>query len=542
MDLTKLSDADLMALKAGDLTKLSDEGLSALKGSSGSEAPPSVLKDVAMQVPTGLNEGLANIAGAPVDAMSWALRKAGLPIPDNAFGGSQSIKSGLGYIGANPANAPAQTTPGQFARAASNMAASAIIPELGAAGATSMMSPAVRAATQAALGDASAASLARNAAAGAAAGLGSEAAGQATEGTPAEPWARLIGGTAAGVLAGAKLAPKQATRALKTIDETDAAAKAGYNNPELKNLKLQPQPVNTFGTAAKNDLENNAFYAEDHAPVFTQLNRLENMQGPVEFERLDAVRKRLGELAGQLGPDFKSTPTAAAAMRAKGHLDNFIDQIGATNPAPQAVGNGFIIPNPVIAAGNPAAARAALLEARGNAGAAIRANRAQTVLDDAVTRAQTKNSAMNVQNNIRQAFVPYLTKGEAKIGAWTDAEQKSMRALVRGTNLLNAMRYAGNAMGGSGITIGPYVLAGHPLVPAAGYALKKAANIMTQRQAQGVTNQLLERAPINQPIVAANRLIKKANSTQVKMGTVKGALRGVAAQLLMRKYQNGNAS
>jgi hypothetical protein len=32
MDLSKLSDADLMALKANDLSKMSDEGLMALKG------------------------------------------------------------------------------------------------------------------------------------------------------------------------------------------------------------------------------------------------------------------------------------------------------------------------------------------------------------------------------------------------------------------------------------------------------------------------------------------------------------------------------
>jgi hypothetical protein len=41
MDLTKLSDADLLALKAGDYAKMSDDGLKALKASSGSEKEPS---------------------------------------------------------------------------------------------------------------------------------------------------------------------------------------------------------------------------------------------------------------------------------------------------------------------------------------------------------------------------------------------------------------------------------------------------------------------------------------------------------------------
>ena len=40
MDLSKLSDADLMALKSGDLSKVSDAGLMQLKGGL-AEAPPS---------------------------------------------------------------------------------------------------------------------------------------------------------------------------------------------------------------------------------------------------------------------------------------------------------------------------------------------------------------------------------------------------------------------------------------------------------------------------------------------------------------------
>ncbi|WP_368508086.1 hypothetical protein [Bradyrhizobium lupini] len=41
MDLTKLSDADLLALKAGDYAKMSDDGLKQLKASSGSSKEPS---------------------------------------------------------------------------------------------------------------------------------------------------------------------------------------------------------------------------------------------------------------------------------------------------------------------------------------------------------------------------------------------------------------------------------------------------------------------------------------------------------------------
>jgi len=48
MDLTKLSDNDLMALKAGDLTKVSDEGLMHLKGES--QSKPSLMQNIGTMV------------------------------------------------------------------------------------------------------------------------------------------------------------------------------------------------------------------------------------------------------------------------------------------------------------------------------------------------------------------------------------------------------------------------------------------------------------------------------------------------------------
>src|SRR6185436_293091 len=70
------------------------------------------------QFPTGFNEAAADIAGAPVDAMTWALNRYGGKVNEIAkaagasgdifgriehpVGGSESIKSGLGLIGIDP--------------------------------------------------------------------------------------------------------------------------------------------------------------------------------------------------------------------------------------------------------------------------------------------------------------------------------------------------------------------------------------------------------------------------------------------------------
>lgn len=70
------------------------------------------VEGVAMNATAGLNEGVANLAGAPVDLTSWLLNMAirgvnsaagtGVPEIKNPVGGSDMIKSGMGLVGANP--------------------------------------------------------------------------------------------------------------------------------------------------------------------------------------------------------------------------------------------------------------------------------------------------------------------------------------------------------------------------------------------------------------------------------------------------------
>jgi len=120
------------------------------------------------------------------------------------------------------------------------------------------------------------------------------------------------------------------------------------------------------------------------------------------------------------------------------------------------------------------------------------------------------------------------------MAGYNDEERAGMNRLVRGATAMNALRYAGNAMGGSGMTVGPYVLFGHPLVPAAGWALKRAANALTTRQAQNLSQQLLQRAPAQQQVFAANRAIRYLNGREARAATGQGALRAAAAGLLAR--------
>lgn len=80
MDLSKLSDADLMALQAGKLADLSDEGLVHLSGASPAPEQQESVLDAPNAVATGFNKGLTRFAGLPVDTVANVidLGKAGL--------------------------------------------------------------------------------------------------------------------------------------------------------------------------------------------------------------------------------------------------------------------------------------------------------------------------------------------------------------------------------------------------------------------------------------------------------------------------------
>lgn len=79
MDLTKLSDDDLFALKAGDLTKMSDQGLNMLKSSQPKQAEERTIgSELARQVGLTARAGLTGAAGLPLlagDALNTLINK-----------------------------------------------------------------------------------------------------------------------------------------------------------------------------------------------------------------------------------------------------------------------------------------------------------------------------------------------------------------------------------------------------------------------------------------------------------------------------------
>ncbi len=153
--------------------------------------------------------------------------------------------------------------------------------------------------------------------------------------------------------------------------------------------------------------------------------------------------------------------------------------------------------------GDLPAATAALEDARGNAAAAFRAENVDTKLETARTRAAVAHSGQNVANNIRSRMADILLDPKAMSG-YTPEERAMIESIVHGTPTQNAVRYAGNLMGGSGpvgaaaASVFGSALAGPAgaALPLGGYALKSLSNKMTLAQADRLSELLRSRAPV----------------------------------------------
>lgn len=167
------------------------------------------LGSVAKQVPTGFNQALATTAGAPVDAATWLMnhslsRMLGIhnaPKIEKPFGGSDSIKSAMGLIGANPDNAPAKNTAERIARGTGEGLGYAMGPEaaVGFLSKAKALGPSALNALRSFFGGGeSVASSATNATVGAVSGGSGKA---AAEFAPDEykPLAEMAGGLAGGI-------------------------------------------------------------------------------------------------------------------------------------------------------------------------------------------------------------------------------------------------------------------------------------------------------------------------------------------------------
>jgi hypothetical protein len=153
-------------------------------------------KSLALNTEAGANNALASTLGAPVDIVNAGLRKIGLPVSEKPFGGSESIKSAMGLIHANPDAVVPQNEAERIAHGIGEGAGSAVLLPLGgeALAAGKVISPQAAQVVRSAVG----APDALNATIGGAAGAGSTVAADAVP-EPYKPLAATVGGLVGGL-------------------------------------------------------------------------------------------------------------------------------------------------------------------------------------------------------------------------------------------------------------------------------------------------------------------------------------------------------
>lgn len=455
---------------------------------------PSVSSDVAKSGGIGLAKGVIGLAGLPGDIAELGARgidratqyvgdKLGVDVKPRADAaptyGSADIQKGV--EGITGKFYEPKTTAGEYAQTAGEFAPSLIGgPE------TLLTKMVTRVAAPA---------------------IASEAAGQLTKGTAAEPVARVAGAVLGGM--GGARALRPAAAEVPTAAELKTAAQAGYNHPDVAAVQIKPQAVADLSNTIKTDLEsgqNSGFRALNQPKTFSAIDELKNPNqtsavasgAPIAVADIDSVRKVLSRLSAD--PAEK-----AAASRAMGHIDDFLSNLK----------------QPDLIAGDAAKASGILDEARGNYAASMRSDTVAKQLARAQLNADSAGAGANIDNATRQSIKSILINPKKLMGYSPD-EIAQMQKIVGGTYANYAARLLGKlaptGVVSSGLSAGAGFLAGGPVgalgLPALGTVAKKIADTSTLRHAEKLQNMIRSRSPLAQQVAAATPVPQLSNPIQ----------------------------
>lgn len=514
-DLSSLSDDQLKAMygaptaapaAAPDLSKMSDEQLKALHGS----LPPSVgvAEDVAKSGGVGLAKGAIGLAGMGGDLAELAKKGADWvgsklpdipsPSPDSTIGKTLQFLRDESAKSANlPAAQGSGDLPGSYVPPTSSQLQKSVEGVTGDFY-TPKTIPGQYAQTvgefaPAALGGGEGL-LARVAKQVVAPAVTSETAGQLTQGTAAEPYARVAGAVTGGGLA--SVLSKAPEMAAPTVEELKNAARAGYNHPDVAAVQIKPQAVMDLGDKIRSDLESKGYRDFREKNTFNGVDELSNPTptsaraagGPATVADLDSIRKGLGNTAKERDAVGSLTPDANAANHAIGHIDDFL-----TN-----------LKQPQLLAGDASKAVPVLQDARWDWAAAKRAQAVQTGLDNARIQAASTYGGGNINNAMRQKLRPLAMNDFRKAGGFNDAEKGQLSKGIEGSWLGNTLRQVGKYGPDTGLKglehIGAAYATGGASVPLslAAFAAKKIGDSASKRNFNKLDEMLRTRSPLHE--------------------------------------------
>jgi hypothetical protein len=321
--------------------------------------------------------------------------------------------------------------------------------------------------------------------------VASEAAGELTQGTTAEPYARvggaLLGGAGASKVANMLADSKAISAATPSLAAVKSEASNAYDALTSRNVALPvPQAVlDTLAGDITTTLNNKGIRPSTADKIHAAISEIRSpaTAGQADVADLVAARQNVKSLLGS--PDANKAGAAVALPKIEAAIEN-------SSPGTMAQ----------------------IRDADKNWGA-VRANEAlDKKLAHADLRAAGADSGMNVGNKIRQKVADLLLSNEAR---FLSAETKSdLEKIVRGTLTQNVLRHAGNLLGGGGglgmLASGTagYEAGGVPGAVAAalaGRGFKMANNRLVANQAARTAQNIRMRSPLGQqtPLVLPPR-------------------------------------
>lgn len=451
---------------------------------------PSTMEDVAASGGIGVVKGTIGLAGLPGDMSSllnkgidYGLNKFGIDTPSSYPNptGSASIRRGV-ESQTGPLYEP-KTTPGNYAQTVGEFAPAVLTGPGGVAR---------KLVTQALIP-----------------GIASEAAGQATEGTAAEPYARfgaaILGGVGGNAAANSLLREAPIAAPAPTLEQIQAHGKSELNHPDVTSLQIHPTAFSDIKNLVTQDLNSGDMAngirptAPTVAPLvyktLDDLNTPSAMGRPATFNDLQRTQALLGPIGNEVDATGRATPQAWAAQRAR-HL---IDQHFEGLPQSAVLSGDINSAIPHIKTGNKDYVQF------------YKANQLENILENSDIKANTANSGMNVGNTIMQNLKPLLLNNGAKANNYTPEEFAALEKVLGRNNNAQTLRRWGNRIAGIpgqaiGLTAGAGIgtMVGHPYIGAAsgswvarsiGDKLKLAAGAGREQYAKQLSELLRSNSP-----------------------------------------------
>ena len=295
--------------------------------------------------------------------------------------------------------------------------------------------------------------------------------------------------------------PKTAQAAAPTVGQLKGKASEQYESPAVTGFEAKPTVINPLADAIEQDLfkgRANEISAPTTFKILSKLREAPPDTAAFTGDNINSLRQAFGDITPVRDATGKVTNGAdiRAAKIAQSRIDAFLPKIEQAD----------------VLAGNPKAVADTLIEARGNYSAAESAATIDRKQVRAELRAAAANSGRNLSNTMRQRVADILLD-PSQLRGYSQNEIALMNQIVKGGKVENAIRYAGNFLGGGGglgamlttaegmHTLGPVGIA----LSLPGAALKSLSNVITMKNVEKLNEMIRADSPLGRQMAGPLR-------------------------------------